>query len=775
MDDNQMFNRASVRIWRVSLAVLFLLLLSSCRRATDYLERGNKFFTASRYEDAILNYRKAIQKDRKFGEAYYRLGVAELQRGNRPIAFSALATARALLPNRDDVVVKYADLELEMLLADSSRPAQLYDDLVTVSDKLLARYPDSYDGLRFKGHLALLDGKTDAAVNFFSRANSIKPMQPDVIMLWSQILLQDARAPEGEQLALSLIRTQKTYGPIYDVLVRYYLSRKRAGDAENILKTKVDNNPRQIDFALQLASWYSASGKKDAMSAIFLRLTNDPKTFPDARLWIGDFYTAQQDWPHALQEYQEGAKTSSKNRITFLKRIVDTLLAEGKGEEAAGVVVEILKERPKDEAARAVDASLLVASGKPDNVDAAVKELRELVTQSPANPVWRFNLGLALVAKGDADAAAAQLEEAIKNRRDFLPPRLILSQVYYLKRNFENALRYADEILAVRPENFDARLMRVGALTNLRRYRESHLELADLEKRFPENADVQFQIVALDAADKEFADAERRLQRLYAKPATQTRALQEIVMLYGAEEHLDKAFILLTNESKKSPRSDTVLSLLASTALRLGRYDQALSSYQELLQKNPKSSELYRLIGAAYEGKGDRAKAIGNFEEAVNLAPNDPAAIAGLADLLRLAGRAPDAMARYRRLLQMEPGNATAMNNLAYLLVDTGGNLDEAERLVQRALQLIPNEPSFTDTLGVIYTKKKQNESSMHLFESLVRKYPEEPAFRYHYGLALMEAGYKEKARVALETALRKNPSEDVRQSIGLALGRVGR
>src|SRR5215471_11985580 len=164
-------NRASGRNWRVSL-VMVLVLSGACKRASDYLEKGDKLLAAGQADGAILNYRKAIQKDQALGDAYYKLGVAQLQKENRPAALAALATARALLPNRDDIAVEYADLELEILLADPRRPARLYDDLVTTSDKLLARNPNSYDGLRLKGRLALLDARTDTAVNFFGRANA---------------------------------------------------------------------------------------------------------------------------------------------------------------------------------------------------------------------------------------------------------------------------------------------------------------------------------------------------------------------------------------------------------------------------------------------------------------------------------------------------------------------------------------------------------------------------------------------------------------------------
>ena len=56
---------------------------TSCLQSPQgYLAKGNQFFGAGKNEEAILNYRKAIQKDARFGEAYYRLALAELNQPN---------------------------------------------------------------------------------------------------------------------------------------------------------------------------------------------------------------------------------------------------------------------------------------------------------------------------------------------------------------------------------------------------------------------------------------------------------------------------------------------------------------------------------------------------------------------------------------------------------------------------------------------------------------------------------------------------------------------
>jgi tetratricopeptide (TPR) repeat protein len=66
----------------------------------SYLAKGNKLYQAGKYEEATLNYQKAIQKDANFGEAYYRLGLAALKRKDQArLAYDSLYRAVQLLPN----------------------------------------------------------------------------------------------------------------------------------------------------------------------------------------------------------------------------------------------------------------------------------------------------------------------------------------------------------------------------------------------------------------------------------------------------------------------------------------------------------------------------------------------------------------------------------------------------------------------------------------------------------------------------------------------------
>src|SRR5262249_40158431 len=118
--------------------------------------------------------------------------------------------------------------------------------------------------------------------------------------------------------------------------------------------------------------------------------------------------------------------------------------------------------------------------------------------------------------------------------------------------------------------------------------------------------------------------------------------------------------------------------------------------------------------------------------------------------------------------------NTLALNNLAYLLAESGGDLDEALQLAQRAQQKQPGNLNLTDTLGWIYLKKNMSDSALQIFNICVKKDPENPTFRYHLGLTLLQKGDKEKARLELQTALEKKPAKGEEAKIREVIARIG-
>jgi tetratricopeptide (TPR) repeat protein len=351
-----------------------------------------------------------------------------------------------------------------------------------------------------------------------------------------------------------------------------------------------------------------------------------------------------------------------------------------------------------------------------------------------------------------------------------MPPRLALAELGRLRKNYSQTLRYADEILSNQPKLPQARLLRAVGLMGTQNYIEARSELTALGEDLPQYTEVEFQLAALDLAEKKFRDAETRFRRLYGEDKRQIRALAGLAETYAAENRLDEVTSLLTGELKKSPDSDAIRTLLADTAVRKGNYDLALELYQQAAAKNPRSAKLQSSLGAIYRLKGDVTKSIACFQIVKDLSPSDPAASAVLGDALHSAGRIPEAIANYRQALELDPENPSALNNLAFVLADGEQSLDEAQKLAEQAVQRVPQEPHFTDTLGYVFLKRKLDGRAIKIYNDLTAKYPANPVYRYHFGLALLNDGQKARAKTELEMALGKSLPEGVRKNIETTL-----
>lgn len=759
------------RVLGIWIVIAASLVFSGCKTKQSYVTAGNKLFEAGKYAEASINYRKALQKDPQLGEAHYRLGLVALRQGDARQAYTELSRAAELLPGNDDAKEKLGDLCLKAYLTDSRRPVALYNRTAQLAEQLLAKNASSFEGLKFKGFLALTDRKPEEAIALFRKALEAKPSEPNLTTVLAQTLHQNGQSQEAETLALNLIAQDKTYGPIYDALYAWYFDAKRIGEAENILKAKSSNNPKQADYIFQLALHYYRVHKLEEMNSALQRMLDDPKDFPRGQLQAGDFYMKIRDFPEAVRHYQEAERGNPQDRIVSQKRITDALLAQAKKEEALGIVEQILKEQPKDDEARRVRADLWLDSGKPDNVDKGLSELQVLAKRHPEDAGLWFRMGEGNLLKGDLETARSQFQEAVARRKDFIQARYQLAAISLSQHRASDALQQTSEILKIQPKDPRVRMLHAMALASAGNQAQARAELTQLVSEFPQYREPRLGLGLLAISEKKYQEAEA----IFGKFGVQDpRAVAGLAATSSAERQFQKAIGLLNGALEKSPDSMMLREQLASTAAAGGQHDLAMAEFKKLIASQPKSILFRVRLGNIYELKGDRADAIAVYREAQALSPNDSTATFLLAILLAKTGRSGEAKAQYEGLLKSHPDDFAAMNNLAFLLAETGGDLDEALSLAQRAVQKVPGQPDYSDTIGYVYLKKKMLDSAVRSFDSLVEKFPGNPTYRYHLGMALLEAGDKGGARKELEEALANHPSEDQAAKIRELVSKIG-
>lgn len=761
-----------------ALVIALLLVLGGCNRdpkvvSRKYVENGNKYFQKGKFKEASLLYRQALTKDRLNGDAYYRLAKTDLKLGRSSDAYRSLRRAYELQKDNAEVMTTFGDLCLMGYLGDPKRPKFLLDDVTELSGNLLKKDPKSFSGHRLQGYLALAEGKTNEAFASFKTANSIRPLERDVVIALIQIYDMKDNFPEGEKLARELIAKEPGYRDIYSLMYVAYLRHKRPDDAEAILKESVKNNPKEAYFAIRLASHYASLQKKTEMEAVLQSLLSNPQNYPTGLLHAGDFYFRLGQHDLALKYYDQGAKSDTKEKAVYQKRMIEVLVQQNKTAEASQLVESILKENPKDSEATAIRAALVLDGGTREQVDKAIVDLQSVLGSMPNNPVLRFNLGRAYLAKRDLEQAKLQFQQAITLRPDYLPARIALAQLNLLRNDYAGALSAADEILKMSPNLIAARLIRTQAMTSLGNNDQSRKELTELVRLAPKSSDAQFQLGVLNLQEKKFKEAEATFTKLRETSPLDPRGTLLLAETYLSSGRSANALSLLQTEIAKNPQRDDLRMTLANMAVRSAEYEMAIKELSLLANKNPKRADLEWSLGEVYRQAGNFKAALECFRKTRELAPDNANAHLSFALMLEATGQSAQARPVYEQILKLEPDNAIALNNLAFMMAESGTDLDQALTMVQRAKQKWPNDANVADTMGWIYIKKGLSDDAIRIYRELVQKNPTHVTWRLHLARALFQKGDKLQARKELEICTKNRPTRTEEAEIKNLMGKL--
>ena len=777
--------------------LLLSAFMISCSRDPNvvklrYLNNGNKYFDKGKFKEASIMYRTAIQKDAKFGQAYYRLALTNLKLGQPVSAVPPLRRAVELLaagPDRTDARIKLADIYLDFLERSKRKEGETLTESDRTASDLVKADPKSIDGHRLKGRLYLIaaqdamskgldtrmNDSLKESIKEFQTANALKPFDRGVMIYLARVLTLDRQYAEAEKTFTALIGREKNYLEAYLELYRLYLFQQQYDQGEAILKKAIENNPKRFELLLNLAQHYYARKRQDEVVRVLDNLKSHAKEYPQAYEQVGAFYFRLGDGAEAMRQYEEAIKANPERKAFYQRLIIEVLMAQGRREDAKRLNDAILKENPKDNDAQALQASLLLEKGELQN---AVTELQTVVTRAPSNFVARFNLGRGLAEKGDLEEARSQFSEALRLRPDYTMARLGLIQIQILKREFDNAIRTSGEALKYDPGNIPAKLFRSTAYLGLNQLDKAYEELKALLEKTPNSQEVMVQMGVVMAAQKKYKEAEAMFRKAYELNPANSRGLMGQVETVMAQNQPERAVQLLRAEIERYPARLEFHMMLGNIAVRARKFDLALSEFSGLLDKvdrrSASAADLYVRIGEANRLSGNLPAAIDALNKAREISPNNGGVLNSLALTLEQAGQKQEAKSAYENALRIETENPAALNNLAYLIAETpGGDLNQALTLAQRANQKLPQAAEIADTLGWIYLKKNLPDNAIEIFRNNVSKQPSNPTYRYHLAMALVQKGDKVRARQELQAALSSNPSKEVEANIRELIAKI--
>ena len=215
--------------------------------------------------------------------------------------------------------------------------------------------------------------------------------------------------------------------------------------------------------------------------------------------------------------------------------------------------------------------------------------------------------------------------------------------------------------------------------------------------------------------------------------------------ILDAGRHGEAALAILAPVPESDPLTAVVRLRQAAIEDGLRKPDEAARTLEELAKQYPDRPEPLALAGDILRRKNEFAAAVVMYDRATERlgAPNVsnwPLFYErGVAH--ERAGQWPLAEADFKYALQLAPDQASILNYLGYAWADQGRNLDEARKMIERAVELRPNEGSFVDSLGWVMLRQGDAPGALRQLERAVELEPEDGSINGHLGDALAAAG----------------------------------
>jgi|CZKI01.1.fsa_nt_gi tetratricopeptide (TPR) repeat protein len=710
----------------VLILALTMLVCAGCTkgaRKDRCLARGDRDFGAESYDEAEIEYRKALQLAPFDPTAVRQLGYLYFNEGRLPLAYVYLRKAAELRPEDNDVRVKLGMCELPLglvkeareaarrvlqsqpetkdallLLADSSRKSNEAEDARQLIEKLRQQGKDRSGYHLAVGSLRMAQRDTDGAEKEFTRALELDPKS------------SDAYAGLGE----------------------VYWNRHDLKKADQALKSAADNAPLRSTRRLRYAEFKAETGAASEARKILDEMTGKAPDYIPA-------------WVLAM-------------RLAFDERRYD---------DCDAAIKRILARDNGNYEALLQRGNLKLARG---DAAGAVEELEHLDRAYGRVAQLKYRLALAYLRKGDNAKAENSLYQAIQIAPDYDAAQLLMAELNLRKGNPIAAVDTLAQIIKARPQVERAYLLLARAYLAEKSPDRALAVYHRLEEVAPKDPQVPFLIGMLQVSERHPADARKAFEQSVAINPDYARSLEMLVNLDLAEMGYSAATDRVQGLIKRYPKAPAPWVLMEKIHLAERNLNGAESDLLKAIDLDPKYQIAYLLLARVYVATNKQQQALDKLTALADKT-NNANALLQIGLIHQELKQFDAARSAYERLLAADPRNVPALDNLARVYSENLGQSDKALEIAKRAQELQPDNARTADTLGwVLYKRGDYHAALAHLLEA-AEKEPADPEVRFHVGMAHYMLGEEGPARLALQQTIAAGPEspdkEEARRRLG--------
>ena len=602
-------------------------------------------------------------------------------------------------------------------------------------------------------------------------------------------------------------------------LARSYEESGNFLNAVDEYKKAIQLDPQSPNLYIELANAYLRNRQvnnaiREAESAVRV----DPESLEAHRL-LGSIYygivrnedsapgrapASSEYLKKAIQEYEKicSLDSSDTNSLVVLSLLYRY---DGQGEKAVETAKRLLDKAPSSEAGLANLAQIYSEQG---NTQEAINVFKKALEVNPNSPRILEQMAIAYEQVKDYPNAIQAYRKAMSLDEDALELRKGLAQALLDNKQDEEAEKEFLKILEADPDEGVAYFRLAQIYKNRRDFDKALTHYNKASSILVGSLEISFNIALLYEELGKYEKAEERFQQLLKlteKPAgnysasekqnrgaflthagyvsqqlekypqaiayftelktmnaeTAARAESYIIDTYRAAKQLDKALAASEDAVKAHPEDKDLKLLHADLLSESGKGAQAIEQLQKMLEGSEDDAKIYSAMIQIYQRDKKFKDAEKTLLTAEKYFKNKEGYHFMLGSMYERQKEYDKAEKTFKKVIELNPKHAAALNYLGYMLADRGVRLEESLSLIQKAVDLDPNNGAYLDSLGWAYFKlNRVSEAETYLKKALdrVRK---DPTIHEHLGDVYYQKGQYADAKAAWETSVANGQDEE--------------
>lgn len=582
----------------------------------------------------------------------------------------------------------------------------------------------------------------------------------DLTLIEAMNALRRGEVDRGIALARRILPEDSTNAADHLFVGRMMVYSGRLDDAEPVLRRAIELDPADPVAWLSYAECLLRLGREEQTRELLDQATeaveDSQRSLLHARLndLLGDEDEARSSYEAALRQRPHDLGT--------LRAAIEFAVRTGDSDQASTLLERFndpqLQPTGADLAwANRIRSTMLLASGDPEQLDAALELVRSNLDDNPYSFDDQKMRAILLSMRPSRRQEAIKALAALDRNRALEPSEQFLLAMLHSTGGDRQASRAVLTRIADNPvSSRDPRplIYFVGLLLDQGDLDEASRRLEQLRQLLGET----LQVVAFDARllkeRGRAAEAVALIDRYAESHPDEIGSVASLLEQLELPEQAEAAYrSFVAQDPDEKPRALLLAGFLAQQA----RTDEALDLCETVRPEIPAEALVEFAVSALALNPEAAPEHRGRVErwllDAREANPDSGRLLVQHAVFRTLQEQFPEAESLYRDVLRRDPNNFQALNNLAWLLGfrDPGGT--EALTLIEQAIERAGPVPALLDTRAALRLLNGQVEPALEDLRIALANAPEVPQLYLHLAWAQQLAGNLDEAREALQMA----------------------